>query len=258
MNRPGTLQRFAGVVALLFASTNSFAPARQLENDPKFPFPEKLTYDVEWRMLSAGQAVVELKQGNPHAWNIDLNLTSAGLVSRLYKILDVYKSSTNDRFCAENTFLDAQEGKKHTLTRLNFDNTRHKVDYDEHDLVKNSTAKRDLDIAPCTYEVMGAFAALRVMDIEPGHTVTLPITDGKKMAYAKIQAQAKENITVNGKGYATVRYEAFLFDNVLYKRKGRLLLWLTDDAERLPVQFRMQMGFPIGTITVELVKQEKL
>ncbi|MBV8549661.1 MAG: DUF3108 domain-containing protein [Acidobacteriaceae bacterium] len=259
MNRSGTLQRFAGVVSsLLLLSFSSFAPAGQLANDPQFPYPERLTYSVEWRMLAAGEAVVELKRSNPQAWNISLNLASAGLVSRLYRVADSYRASTSDRFCGANAFLDAQEGKKHLQTSLTFDNPRHKVDYDERDLVRNTTAKKQLDIAPCTYEITGAFTAMRLVSIEPGQTVTLPITDGKKMAYAKVQAQGKENITVSGKSYATVRYEAFLFDNVLYKRKGRLFIWLTDDAERLPVQFRMQMGFPIGTITVELEKKERL
>ncbi len=41
-----------------------------------------------------------------------------------------------------------------------------------------------------------------------------------------------------GKTYPAIRYEAFVFDDVLYKRKGRLQVWITDDADRLPVMFR--------------------
>jgi Protein of unknown function (DUF3108) len=96
------------------------------------------------------------------------------------------------------------------------------------------------------------------MNLEPGKSGTLPVTDGKKMVNARIDAQSRENITVGGKTYRTVRYEAFLFDNVLYKRKGRLFIWFTDDADRTPVQFRFQLGFPIGTISLQLDKQEKL
>ena len=77
------------------------------------------------------------------------------------------------------------------------------------------------------------------------------------MAPDEIEAQANESISVGGKNYSTVRYEAFVFDDVLYKRKGRLLMWMTDDSEHLPVQFRLLLGFPIGTITVQLDKQQK-
>jgi hypothetical protein len=153
--------------------------------------------------------------------------------------------------------LDAQEGKKHTVSRMTFDNTRHKVDYDERDLVKNVNVRKQLDIAPCTYEIAGALVTLRATSLEPGKSMIIPITDGKKSANARIEAQAKETISVNGKNYQTIRYEAYLFDNVLYKRKGRFLMWVTDDSERVPVQFRMLMGFPIGSVTVLLDKQQK-
>jgi hypothetical protein len=44
----------------------------------------------------------------------------------------------------------------------------------------------------------------------------------------------------------------------VYRRKGRLFMWITDDADRIPVQFRLQMGFPVGSITLELEKHERL
>lgn len=232
--------------------------SEQPNQDTRFPYASKLTYDVTWRMLSAGEAWVNLTAANSGSWNLNLDLRSAGVVSRLYRVLDAYKASMNSGFCGQNAVLDAQEGKKHTLSRLMFDNTRHKVIFDERDLNKNTTEKKELDIAPCTYEITGALANLRTFNLPPGKSASLPITDGKKVAYARVESQARENLTVAGKSYSTVRYEAFLFDNVLYKRKGRLFIWMTDDPQRLPVQFRLQMGFPIGNIMVQLEKEEKL
>ncbi len=109
---------------------------------------------------------------------------------------------------------------------------------------------------PCTYDILGALATLRTSNLPPGKSTVVPITDGKKFAQAKIEALSKETINVGGKNYATTRYEAFVFDNVIYKRHGRLLIWISDDPARLPVQFRLLMGFPIGTITVSLEKSE--
>ncbi len=54
-----------------------------------------------------------------------------------------------------------------------------------------------------------------------------------------------------------MRYEAFIFDNVVFRRKGSLLVWLSDDAAHLPVQMRFQMGFPIGSVGLELEKVER-
>ena len=43
---------------------------------------------------------------------------------------------------------------------------------------------------------------------------------------------------------------------MLYRRSGRLFVWLTDDERRLPVQIRVQLRFYIGTVTLQLEKEE--
>jgi len=233
-------------------------PDAEVLKPTSFPYPEKLSYHVEWRMVTAGTATVELLHPSADDWDLNLRLESAGMVNRLYRVLDTYKVAINDRFCASSSLLNAEEGKHRRITRLTFEDVRHKVEYDERDLTNKATVKRTLDISPCTHDITGALVALRAMNLEPGRSATLPITDGKKIVSARIEAQSKENVTVSGKSYHTIRYEAFLFDNVLYKRKGRMFIWLTDDSDHIPVQFRFQLGFPIGTISLELEKQQRL
>jgi hypothetical protein len=248
----------ASAALLLLALPIGLAPAvAPPQESSNFPYPEKLSYRIEWRMVTAGNAVIQLSRPAPDDWNVNIHLQSAGLVTHWFRVVDTYKADLQEQFCGSNSMLDAQEGKRHTITRLTFENMRHKVDYEEHDLLKNSTVKDEVTIAPCTYEIIGALDALRKMDLQPGKSATLPITNGKKLAYGKIDAQVKETINVAGKTYRAIRCEAFLFDNVLYKRKGRLFVWMTDDPDHLPVQLRMQLAFPIGTITVELEKHER-
>jgi hypothetical protein len=259
MNRLSLAKVFAaGLLAFPTGSVTSARPSNPAAQVSKFPYSSKLTYEVTWRMLTAGTATVELKSGNSDGWSLTLDLASAGLVSRLYRVLDTYKASMDGHFCGQSAVLDGQEGKKHAISRLTFDTNHHKTLFEERDLISNATEKKELDVPPCTYEITGALAVLRLMDVPPGKSITLPITDGKKLAYAKVEAQARESVSVSGKNYSTIRYEAFLFDNILYKRKGRLFIWMTDDGQHVPVQFRLQMGFPIGSVLVELQKEEKL
>lgn len=207
-------------------------------------------------MVTAGAAKLQLTRDQQN-WQIQLNLESAGLVSRLFRIQDSYKSTSNEQFCGLSSSFDGQEGKRHVVESQQFDYTKHKAIFDLHDLTKNLKEHHEIDIAPCTHEVVGALEALRQAKMEAGKAITMPIANGKKMAYAKIQAEQKENITVGGKAYSTVRYEAFIFDNVLFRRKGLMLVWLSDDAAHIPVQMQFQMGFPIGTVTLELEKAER-
>jgi hypothetical protein len=250
--------RLMSALFLTGALLNNNAPAEQPQKAAGFPCPEKLTYRIEWRMVTAGTATVQETRGAGPGWDLNLNLQSAGLVSRLYKVLDTYRATTGERFCGASAVLDAQEGKKHTLTHLNFNNARKKVEYTERDLIKNTTIRKELDTPPCAREILGALTSLRLAPPEPGKPLSMPITDGKKMAFVKVEAQGKEALKINGKSYSTIRYEAFLFDNVLYKRKGRLFVWMADDAGHLPVQLQVHLGFPVGNITVQLEKDEKL
>ena len=228
-------------------------------NDPpKFPYAEGLAYRVGWRMITAGNASLRLNSPSADAWQLNMDLASAGFVNQLYHVSDSYKLATNGKFCGLSVNLDAQEGKHHSLTALAFDNEKHKLTATGKDLLVNTTHKAELDLPPCAYDIVGALMTLRAAQLEPGMKLMLPVTDGKKLANVRVEGLGKEKLTLNGKNYSTVRYETFIFNNVLYRRKGRLLVWMTDDAQRLPVQMRFVFGFPLGDITLELEKVEKL
>jgi Protein of unknown function (DUF3108) len=243
-------------LVLLFSLASPFAPAQPASKAPTFPFPEKLSYRVEWRLITAGNVTVLFSRSSATDWQLNMEVQSAGLVTRLYKVEDKYKVITDQKFCGIKSDLDAAEGKRHKIESMSFAGS--KVQYESRDVLKNTSEKKTLDVPPCTYEIAGALASLRALNVPLGKSATLPITDGKRVAYAKIDAQAKESLSLEGRNYQTVRYEAFVFDNVLYKRKGRLFIWLTDDAGHTPIQFRIQLGFPVGTVTVELEKQQQL
>lgn len=248
--------RILSYLALLSATfARSYGQQPAAAPDISIPAPEKLLYRIEWRMVTAGEAALDFEHSQQN-WLINLKLESAGLVSRLFRVDDLYKVTTNDKFCAVNTTFDAQEGKKHVVTFQQFDNNKHKLLVDERDLVKKTNERHEIDIAPCTYEILGALVALRGSHLEVGKSVTMPIANGKKIAYARIEAQAKENVTLEGKTYATTRYEAFIFDGILFRKKGRAFVWLTEDGQKMPVQMRFQMGFPIGNITLALEKTD--
>ncbi len=73
---------------------------------------------------------------------------------------------------------------------------------------------------------------------------------------AKIEAQQREEVKTPAGTFKTMRYEVYLFNGVLYGRSAHLLLWLSDDRRRLPVQVRVRMPITIGTLTLLLEKQE--
>ncbi|MBI3280626.1 MAG: DUF3108 domain-containing protein, partial [Acidobacteria bacterium] len=182
-----------------------------------------------------------------------LQLQSAGLVSKLYKVDDYYTVRLHDQLCADSILLKAAEGSKRRETKISFDRENGKASYLERDLLKNSTVlAKEIETPACVQDVIGGLFKLRTLKLEPGQSTTLPMSNGKKFVHVRVEAQEREEVKTRTGKYNTVRYEAFLFNNVLYSKKGRVFVWITDDARRLPVQIKAKMRFVIGTITLQL------
>jgi hypothetical protein len=104
---------------------------------------------------------------------------------------------------------------------------------------------------------MGGLFALRAIHLEPGHATEFRMSDGKKSVSAKIEAEKREDIKTEAGTFKTIRYQAYLFNDVLYRRNAHTYVWLTDDARKIPVQIQIRLQFAIGTITFKLAKEEK-
>jgi hypothetical protein len=224
-----------------------------------FPSAENLSYDIEWRLIYAGSAHLSLvpKPGDPSKWDSRLHIESGGLVSKLYTLEDTYSVGMDNGFCTTATHLDAIEGKRHRDTKVLYDHTRGKATSVERDVIKNSVIKTsEVEIPTCAIDVVAGLYKLRMDRLEPGQSKQVMMSDGKKTASVRVEAQGREQVKIKAGTFDTIRYEVFIFNGVLFSRKADMLVWLTDDAHRLPVQIRARMSFPIGTITFELEKDE--
>ena len=241
------------LMLLLLLAAPGFAQTIQL------PSKETLRYSIEWRLITAGRATVEwnaVERPRP-GWQVRMNVESVGLVSKLFKVEDEYSADLSPEFCAESAQISAHEGSRQRETRVAFDAEARKANYLERDLVKNSVVlAKETDIPACVHDVIGGLYYMRTLDLEPGQSAQVPVSDGKKSVIARVEAQQREDVRTPEGTFRTIRYEAYLFDNVLYRRPAHLYFWLTDDRRRLPVQIRVRMQFTIGTINLLLEKHE--
>lgn len=246
--------RFRSILRLTAAAlTASLCAAPQT---PAATTRETLEFGIEWRLITAGKARF-VWTGTPGSSQVRLKLDSGGLVSRLYQVDDDYTATLGENLCAQSTTLLAHEGSRNRDTRVTFDAAAGRASYLEKDLIKNTTAAREVEIPPCVHDVIGALMVLRRMSIEPGKSAQIPVSDGKKFVQVRIESQRREDIKTANGIRKTIRYEAFLFDDLLFRRSGHLHIWLTDDERRLPVQLQVKMNLAIGTITFRLEKEDR-
>ena len=215
---------------------------------------EVLHYSAEWRFVEAG--LIEVY--NLNSRETTMKLFSAGLVSRLFHVEDSYTLTRDEQGCNKSLVFKLQEGRRKREIHANFDKQRHKASFVERDLTRDViTTQKESDIPGCVYDLTGALRRLRETYPKPGSSWTMPISDGKKTANIRVEAQEKELVRTPLGQFPSTRYEAFVFSGAFYGRKGRLFVWVTDDERHLPIQLRIQLPFYVGTITLQLEKVER-
>jgi uncharacterized protein DUF3108 len=244
-----------GAVPVLLAASWALPAPKPSPADADLAFTGsgKLIYNIEWRLIHAGTAVVDATGPEGR-----VKLESAGLVSALFKIEDNYSVHYDEPFCATSSVLDAREGRRHRETSITFDRGRNRAIFVERDVPSNTVLRSSqTDIPNCVHDIVGAMFRLRSAHLEPGQSTELPVSDGRRAAQVKIEAQQREAVQTPAGSFSTIRYEAHLLNGVVYNRKGRVFLWLSDDERKLPVQIRLRMSFPVSTVTLQLQKEER-
>lgn len=231
---------------------NAGPPAKAKRADSTPPPLEKLTYGVEWRLIRAGTVTVQFWKSHS-----SVRLESAGIVSSLFKIEDLYTANFDEPYCATSSVMNSAEGKRHHEARVTYDRAQDHAFFVERDLTKNKIVREaGTDIPNCVSDISAALMRLRGMTLNPGESAKLAISDGRKSASVEVEAQGREEVKTPLGTYQAIRYQADLLNGVVYSRKGRAFVWISDDARRLPVQMRLRMNFPVGTVTLQLDKEE--
>ena len=222
---------------------------------------ETFDFGIEWRLFSAGTAKLKsTPEGAKETvkWRSSLHLESAGVIAAFYKLTDQYDVHLEDGYCATSSVFSAQEGKRNRETRVAYDRAKGRATYVEKDLTKNAILHAgQTDTPVCVSDVVGALYRLRTMKVEPGQTVRLAISDGKKAAQVRVDARDREEVETKLGKFKTVHYDVNIFNGVLFSRRAQVEVWLSDDTRRLPVQVRVHLPIVIGTITLQLEKEEK-
>ena len=120
---------------------------------------------------------------------------------------------------------------------------------------KRGTTGVDIPLTPCTFDLPTLFYYARNMDfdaIEPGkrHPMTFAIHDEVFNEYFILYARV--TIRVRGLGtIRTIKFAAKLLEGEVFKGEADMLIWVTDDDNRLPVYFEapLLVGTAIGRMT---------
>ncbi|MBN1408021.1 MAG: DUF3108 domain-containing protein [Calditrichaceae bacterium] len=226
-----------------------------------FKLGERLIFKVRYGFIKAGYAEMKVlsvgENNNQKYYHIQTTARSASGFDWVYKVRDEV-----------NVFLDYDR-----LYPLRFEKKLREgsykadlfVDYNHADSIANIEFIRYRDnmkirkrkneiikIPPYVNDILSAFYLIRNQDLQVGQPIYLTTNEKDKIYDLEIQVYIKEILEVEAGKFKTIKIEPLLQDEGIFKSKGRLTVWLSDDQYKIPV--KMTTEILVGNITTELTE----
>ena len=207
---------------------------------------EYFQFSIDWSGLNGGNALMQVQNmqtvDGHRAWRIVTKAESNSFVSKFYKVRDRAESYID----AESLFTrrfekHLREGSYRKDLSVRFDQAGRKAIYE---------GGVTFDVPSRVHDVLSAFYYIRTCPLPDGGTVSIPTHDNEKSYDMEVKVIRRERIEVPAGKFDCVLVEPVLKSEGIFKSKGQMLVWLSDDERRIPVQVKSKV--PIGSILVAL------
>ena len=219
---------------------------------PPFGVGERLSFEIKYGFVSAGTATLGIPEivteRGYECYRIVSLAESNPFFSAFFTVRDVVESYLDTRELVPRRFEKRlREGDFRAHDLVLFDHDRHVALYPKRD-------GRLVPISVGAQDVLSSLYYVRMMDLIVGRSVFIDNHADKKNYPLEIKVLRKERVRVPAGRFDCIVVEPFMRGAGLFSQKGRLTVWLTDDAERIPVLMKSKVV--VGSISAVLTDIE--
>ena len=230
-----------------------------LANPAVLPFQpgEKLTFELKWTMVSAGQATLEVKPfmrvDGKEVYHFRMTARSNRFVDTFYKVRDRIDGYTDMELTRSVFYAKKQrEGntKKNVIVRFDWDSgTAQYTNFTK------GTKKTPIELMPGTFDPLSIFYYARTLTLQVENELQRPVTDGKKCVLGKAKIVRREKIMVPAGEFDTflmvpdLKHVGGVFKK---SNNAKIELWVSADKRRLPIKIKSEVI--VGSFTGELIE----
>jgi hypothetical protein len=240
----------------------AFIPPKLAEPLP-FKIGETLVYNVTFSKLIFSGTIGELSltvskpliSTKPEMIELKAEAISKGFFPALFgvKVRDSYISLVNQvDFGIHSSTKLLEEGKVRREQKTVVNREAGLVTYTDRDLVNLKIQPKIKEKPSPTWvqDLLSAIYFVRTRALKDGEATPVPISDGGEIYNIEVIAGRREDIATRAGKFKTIQLNAKVFDGRYIKRTGEMLVWVTDDAARIPVRAKVKTSG--ATITVDL------
>jgi len=248
----GTFLIWALSLMVLPVSVASMAAAQGVK---AFEPGERLEYVLKWAGIAAGDSVMEIVEGEyidgAYVYRVISRARSRSLVDLIYKVRNRYETHIHPSDSLTRRYVfNMKEGGKKEKRLLIFEPENLSVTRILQK--KGNTQSQDYEILPQTHDNLSALYALRNESLQVGDSVTYRVFESRKNWELVIDVIAAEELQVKAGRFRTVVVHPKLKFEGIFRRKGELHIYMTDDQWHIPVLMKSKVK--IGSIDAELVR----
>lgn len=211
---------------------------------------ETLRYSVSWLGIKAGELVMEVSKiaGSDETFSITVTARSAGLLEVFYPVEDHFLTIVKGRMRLPSRHeMQQNEGRRVNSKLTLYDQEKFRVSYR-----KNDEPADIYQVAGPMQNEFSSFFLMRALPFTGEAPMIVPTFADKKRHEVVVAMEGKEEQeSVLGKKN-TIKVQPHLKFKGLYEKVGDPLVWLTDDAWRIPT--KIQAKIVIGSLTAELIE----
>ena len=218
-----------------------------------FPVGEEIDYEVYWGVFMVGEATAKaewIERDGRRLLSLSMKAESNGIVEKLYPVRETLQTILDPATFLPLSFeKDSYEGRHHHHEITTFDHAAKKG----HWRSLLSEKQKDFDIAADTRDLMGLMYWIRKDPIRENETRNYWVMTDEKMYELIVEAGKKEELKLDGYGkVSTLKMEPKGKFNGMFVRKGRMFLWISDDARYTIC--RATASVPVASIKIVLKK----
>ncbi len=223
-----------------------------LGDAPPFAFApgERLVYDLSYMGMSAGVGVMEVMEketmNGRAVYPIVSTAQSNDFVSIFYPVDDRVESYMDvEGLYSHRLKVRQHQGKKRRKKTIDFDQISHRAIQTQDD------RQTVFDIPARVQDMLSSLYFFRAQGpLRVGGTTFIDVYEDEKSWRLEIRALGRERVTTPVGTFDTIKVQALVRYQGIFLDKGDVFIWVTDDAQHLPVMIHSKIK--IGTIRAVL------
>jgi hypothetical protein len=218
------------------------------------PVGQTYVYGAVWRVFNAGTATLRMEQAGPEARVVGTG-DATGTAAVLYHVQDRYESFIDPAtFCSRSLSKHIEEGFRRVQASITFDYAKNQALLEQKNLAKKDSKHEEHPLGGCVTDILSALYYVASLPLQTGSTYNFPLNDGGETLTIDLHVEAREQIKTPAGTFNAIRVQPETPTGLL-KNKGKIWIWYSDDAARIPVQARAHMYW--GTLTFTLQRIDR-